>query len=77
MLESKCQLCDYYQKAITRDRTDHRHGIDKYPDTLLVSQKRKVSPPIIPKVAIARWWTAPVIISLTCLTNHSEADRRR
>jgi len=47
------------------DGPDHRHRIDKYLDTLLADQTaRKASPPIIPKVAIARWGTARVIISL-------------
>ena len=52
--------------------------IDKYLDIFLANQTaRNASPPIIPKVALARRRTARVIISLTCPTNHSEADRRR
>ena len=54
--------------------------IDNYLDALLANQTaRKALPPISQKVAIviARWQTARVIISLTCLTNHSKADRWR
>jgi len=52
-----------------------RRRIDRHLYTLLAYQT--ATPPIILKVAVARWRTARVIISLTCLTNHSEADRRR
>jgi len=45
-------------------------------DNLLANETaRKASPPVIPKVAIARWLTAQVIISLICPANHSRADR--
>ena len=48
----------------------HRHRIDKYLGSLLANlTARKASPPIIPKVAVARWRTAGVI----SLTNYSEA----
>ena len=53
----------------------HRHGIDKYLDTLLANQTtRKASPPIIPKVAVARWRTARVIFSLI-LPDQSQRSR--
>ena len=49
----------------------HRHRIYKYLGSLLANlTARKASPPIIPKVAVARWRTAGVIISLT---SYSEA----
>jgi len=43
-----------------------------------VQLQQSVAPPIIRKSRnrIERWRTARVIISVTCLTNHSEADRR-
>ena len=53
----------------------HRYRIDKYLDTLLANQTtRKASPPIIPKVAIARWRTARVIFSLI-LPDQSQRSR--
>jgi len=42
-----------------------RRRIDKYLDTVLADQTaQKALPLIIPKVAVARWWTAQVFISL-------------
>ena len=41
-----------------------RHGVDRHLYTLLAVQT--AAPPIILKVAVARWRTARVIISLTC-----------
>jgi len=59
------------------DVLEHRHRIDKYLDTLLASQTaRKASKPIISKIAIARWRTAPVIISTFLpLPNQSQRGR--
>ena len=54
---------------------DHRHTIDKYLDALLAEQTaRKALPPIIPKVAAARWRSVRVIISLI-LPNQSQRNR--
>jgi len=54
---------------------DHRHTIDKYLDALLADQTaRKASPAIIPEVAIARWRSVRVIISLI-LPNQSQRNR--
>jgi len=64
-----------WQPNATTTPIPHRHRIDKYPDIQLNNQTtRKTSPPIILKVAIARWRTARVIISLI-LPNQSQRSR--
>jgi len=53
-------------------RVDRRNRIEKYPDTLPANQTaRKALPPIIPKVAVARWRTARVIVSLILRSSSS------
>jgi len=70
---SFCELLSW-----SRDKRfgyDHRHTIDKYLDALLADQTaRKASPAIIPEVAIARWRSVRVTISLI-LPNQSQRTR--
>jgi len=55
-----------------------RHRTDKYLDTVLANQTaRKASPPIIPKVAVARWRIARVIIFLTVILTCVTSQRSR
>ena len=64
--------CKHKVIAKTTKEPIRRHRTDEYLDTLYANQTaRKVSAPIIPKVAIARWQTALDIISLI-LPNQSQ-----
>ena len=52
-----CKVCDNTLDIISVSSL-HRHRIDNCLDTLLAYQTGwKVSPAIISKVAVARWWT--------------------